>query len=294
MKTQINLIQMFLYLLWFYSSAIAQEIPSRWDELTASDWQLAMQKSSKTCILPIGILEKHGLHAPLGSDLIHVREWAARATKKEYAVVFPDYFYGQIYEAKHQPGTFALPSDLVLQLLEATCEELGRNGFEKIVIINGHGGNPNLLRYFVQTQLDKKRDYAVYFFEPNFDAAFNEQVRKMRKSDPATDQHAGERETSTLLYLRPDLMKMNRAVNESGENLKRLSIPNVYTGIWWYANYPNHYAGEGAKGSREFGQLITDKTVELLAEALKAVKADTKTIQLQNEFYDRVDKLNKK
>lgn len=272
----------------------AQDIPSRWDELTASDWPLAMQKSSKTCILPIGILEKHGLHAPLGSDLIHVREWAARATKKEYAVVFPDYFYGQIYEAKHQPGTFSLPSELVLQLLNATCEELGRNGFEKIVIINGHGGNPSLLRYFVQTQLDKKRNYAVYFFEPTFDAAFNEQVRKIRKSDPATDQHAVERETSTLLYLRPDLMKMDRAVNESGENQKRLSIPNVYTGIWWYANYPNHYAGEGAKGSRELGQLITNKTVELLAQTLKAVKADTKTIQLQNEFYDHVDKLNKK
>ncbi len=89
-------------------------------------------------------------------------------------------------------------------------------------------------------------------------------------------------------------MKMDRAINESGENLKRLSIPNVYTGIWWYANYPNHYAGEGAKGTRELGQLITDKTVELLVQALKAVKADTKTIQLQNEFYDRVDKLNKK
>ncbi len=54
--------------------AIAQELPSRWDELTASDWPKAMEQSASTCILPIGILEKHGPHAPLGSDLIHVRE----------------------------------------------------------------------------------------------------------------------------------------------------------------------------------------------------------------------------
>lgn len=268
----------------------AQRLPARWDELTASDWQKALDSSSRTCILPIGILEKHGPHAPIGSDLIHVREWAARATKKEYAVVFPDYFYGQIYEAKHQPGTFALPSTMVLELLQATCDEIGRNGFNKIVIINGHGGNPNLLRFFVQSQLEKKHDYAVYFFEPSFDSTINAQVKNLRKSDPAMDQHAGERETSTLLYLRPELVKMDSAKIESGNNLKRLSIPDVYTGIWWYASYPNHYAGEGAKATKELGKVITEYTVESLVRALKAVKSDSKTLQLQKEFYDRVKK----
>lgn len=268
----------------------AQILPSRWDELTASDWPKALDSSAKTCILPIGILEKHGPHAPIGSDLIHVREWAARATKKEYAVVFPDYFYGQIYEARHQPGTFALPSTLVLQLLEATCEEIARNGFTKIVIINGHGGNPDLLRFFIQTQLEKRHSYAVYFFEPTPDSALNAQVKKLRKSDASGDMHAGEKETSTLLYLRPDLVKMDSAKNESGANQKRLSIPDAYTAIWWYASFPNHYAGEGAKATKELGKVITDFTVDALAKTLKAIKADTKTLQLQNEFYDRVKK----
>ena len=108
----------------------AQELPARWDELTATDWPRALEKSNKTCILPMGILEKHGPHAPIGSDLIHVREWSARATKKEYAVVFPDYFYGQINEARQQYGTFSLPSKLVWELLDATCEEIARNGFK--------------------------------------------------------------------------------------------------------------------------------------------------------------------
>src|SRR5262245_56696324 len=94
--------------------APAQELPTRWDELAASDWQKALELSKRTAVLPIGVLEKHGPHAPIGSDLIHAREWAARVAKAEYAVVFPDYFYGQIYEARHQPGTFALPSQLIL------------------------------------------------------------------------------------------------------------------------------------------------------------------------------------
>src|SRR5437764_2668877 len=175
--------------------AMAQDLPSRWDELTASDWPKALEKSASTCILPIGILEKHGPHAPMGSDLIQVRESAARVTKSEYAVVFPDYFYGQIYEARHQPGTFALPSKLVWEMLDATCEEIARNGFKKILIVNGHGGNPNFLRFFIQSQLERRREYAVFLHEPAPDPAFTETVNKMRKSDPATDQHAGERET---------------------------------------------------------------------------------------------------
>jgi len=186
-----------------------------------------------------------------------------------------------------------LPAKLILELLDETCAEIARNGFKKIVIINGHGGNPNLLNFFIQTQLEKRRDYAVYFFEPGSDSAFSEKVRKLHKSDPATDQHAGERETSTLLYLRPDLVKMDSAKNPSGENLKRLPLSNLYTAIWWYANYPNHYAGEGAKATRELGQVITEHTIESLVKALKAAKTDTKTLQLQNEFFDRVDKLKK-
>jgi creatinine amidohydrolase len=266
----------------------AQELHSRWDELTASEWPKALNMSSKTCILPIGILEKHGPHVPIGSDLIQVREWAARATKKEYAVVFPDYFYGQINEARHQYGTFALPERVVWDLLEATCDEIGRNGFDKIVIINGHGGNPELIRYFIQTRLEKRRNYAVYFFEPPSDSVYRSKMRSLHKSSEEGDQHAGERETSSLLYLRPDLVKMDSATNESGADQNRLDIPNVYTAIWWYADFPNHYAGEGAKATVELGRLVNEHYIESLVIALKAIKADTKTLELQNEYFNRV------
>jgi creatinine amidohydrolase len=267
--------------------ARAQELPFRWDELTASDWPKALERAAYTAILPIGVLEKHGPHAPIGSDLIHVREWAARVAKQEYAVVFPDYFYGQIYEARHQPGTFALPSRLIWDLLDATCEEIARNGFKKILIVNGHGGNPNFVRFFVQSQLERRRDYVVYFYDPAPDPALSEKMDRMRKSDPAFDQHAGERETSTLLYLRPDLVQMDRAASESGENQKRLATPDLYTAIWWYAGYPNHYAGEGAVATREFGELVTEGRLESLRNALRAVKADTQAPALQKEFFDR-------
>lgn len=273
------------------ANIFAQEIPARWDELTASDWPIALEKSNKTIILPIGILEKHGPHAPIGSDLINVRAWAEGAAKQEYAVVFPDYFYGQINEARHLQGTFAIPDDLAFKLLQATCDEMGRNGFEKIFIINGHGGNPQMLKYFVQTQMARKKNYIVYYFDPTQDQEFQKKVAQMRKSDPAGDMHGGENETSALLYLRPDLVQMDRAKKESGADQQRLpGIPNVYTGIWWYASFPHHYAGEGDKANRELGELITEHRIQTIAKALKAIKEDTETLKIQNLFFEEVDK----
>ncbi len=156
------------------------------------------------------------------------------------------------------------------------------------MIINGHGGNPHLLRFFVQAQLERRRDYVVYFYDPAPDPQYLEQLNKMHKSDIANDMHAGELETSSLLSMRPDLVQIDRATSESGENLNRFSLPNLYTAIWWYASFPNHYAGEGAKATKELGDMMTEYQVQTALKALRAVKSDTKTLQIQNEFFDRV------
>ncbi len=181
-------------------------------------------------------------------------EWAMRVTKKEYAVVFPDYFFGQI-EAKHQPGAFALPAHVVWDLLDATCDEIGRNGFKKILIVHEHGGNPELLKYFIETRLERRREYVVYRYDPN-DKAFNKSLQKLRKSGPDQDccAHAGEDETSEILFLRPELVQLDRANQESGKNLNRLPLPDLFTSVYWYAQFPNHYAGTGAVATREIGR----------------------------------------
>ena len=267
----------------------SQEIPTRWDELTFSDWELALEKSNNTCILPIGILEKHGPGVPIGSDLIRAREWAKRATEEEYAVVFPDYFYGQVNEARQHYGTFSLPSDLTMNLLEATADEIARNGFDKIIIINSHGGNPQMIRYFIQNQLEKKKDYVVYFFEPGMSKEVRDEMMRIRKTELATDQHGGEREASEIKYLRPELLKLERSPDESGENLNRLKLPStLYTAIWWYASYPNHYAGDASFASVELGKLVTENTLNELITAIKSVKNDHQTLEIQREYFKNV------
>src|ERR1700694_3953827 len=75
--------------------AMAQSLPVKWEELTAGDFVSAIQKSQGTCVLPFGILEKHGPQLPVGTDLINVRFVSLRGAVQEYAVVFPEYYFGQ-------------------------------------------------------------------------------------------------------------------------------------------------------------------------------------------------------
>ncbi len=263
--------------------ALAQTKPSvHWEELTASEFVNAMQLAQGTCLLPFGILEKHGPHLPLGTDLIDVRYVALHAAEQEYAIVFPEYYFGQIFEGRHQPGTIAYSTQLQLALLQETADEMARNGCKKIVIVNGHGGNENLLSFFAQTQLDKPRDYVVYVFRPSAPPSGG----PPRKTP--MDMHAGEGETSEMLVARPDLVRLEKASSESGADQQRLKLPEgLYTGIWWYARFPNHYAGDGAAASKDVGQFEVKGGIASVVEVIRAVKADQTTLQLQREFYEK-------
>ncbi len=265
-----------------------QSLPVRWDELLASDWAKAIELSKGVCVLPIGVLEKHGSHVPIGSDLFHAQYRAVNAAKREYAVVFPEYFYGQIYEAKYAEGTFALPPKLIWDLLQATLDEIARNGFKKILVYSTHGGNPHWLRFFMQAQLEKRRDYVVYYFDPKPDPEFQKKILGMRKTPPEGDEHAGERETSSMMDIRPDLVKLDRARNEDGSDKKRLDhLPNLWTGASWYARFPNHYAGHGEAATREFGRFLNEYGVDLLAKTIRQIKEDQVTPKVQQENFDR-------
>jgi creatinine amidohydrolase len=274
----------------FFLSAIALSLPAlaqqklsvRWEELTAPDFAQAISRSGGTCLLPFGIIEKHGPHLPLGTDLLDVRYATLHAAEQEYAVVFPEYYFGQIFEAKHQPGTVAYSGRLQLELLQETTDEMARNGCKKVIIVNGHGGNEHLLPYFAQSQLDTPHDYVVYVF------GLVETPPGGPQKKTSMDMHAGESETSAMMISRPDLVHMDRAASQSGADQAHLHLPeNLYTAIWWYARFPNHYSGEGAAATRELGQYKMDNWIKAIVESIKAAKADQSSLQLQNEFFEK-------
>jgi len=258
------------------------KLSAHWEELTGPDFVEAIKRSQGTCLLPFGILEKHGPHMPLGTDLLNVRYAALHAAEQQYTVVFPEYYFGQISEARHEPGTIAYSRDLQLALLQATTDEMARNGCRKILILNGHGGNDSLLPYFAQSQLDKPHDYVVYLFGERTPASGGP------KRKTSNDQHAGESETSKMMIVRPDLLHQDRAASESGADQHRLNLPEgVYTGIWWYARFPDHYAGDGSAASQELGEYQMKWWVDSVSKVIAAIKADDVSLKMQNEFYEK-------
>jgi len=262
--------------------AQGQSLPVKWEELTAGDFVAAIQKAQGTCVLPFGIIEKHGPHLPLGTDLINVRYAVVHAAAQEYTVVFPEYYFGQIFEAQHQPGAMAYSARLQLELLQETTNEMARNGCQKIIIVNGHGGNNNLLPFFAQSQLASPRDYVVYVYQPELEVPGRPPLKDKAES------HAGGSETSQVMISRPDLVRLDRANSQPGTDLNRLHLPGgVYTGIWWYAKFPNHYAGDGSLAEKQLGEFDMRTSTNKIAEAIRAIKADQESLKLQKEFFQK-------
>ncbi len=261
--------------------AADQKLSVHWEELTGPDFITAIHQAQGVCLLPFGILEKHGPHLPIGTDLINVRWVSERAAEQSYAIVFPAYYFGQIAEARHQPGTISYSMHMQLDLLQETTDEMARNGCKKIIIVNGHGGNVHLLPFFAQAQLETYHDYVVYIYWPE-----TEDLPGRPPLHSSNDQHAGESETSHTLISRPDLVHMDRANEESGADLHRQNLPSgTYTGIWWYARFPNHYSGNGAFATRALGEFDMKAWTDGIVNVIRAVKADNVSLQLQNQFY---------
>ena len=135
--------------------------------------------------------------------MINVRYVSAHAAQQDYAVVFPAYYFGQIFEARHELGRLAYSKHLQMELLQATTDERGRNGCKKILIVNGHGRNNSFL--LAQSQLATPHDYLVYVLG-NAEPASGRPAVKDK-----TDMHAGESATSHIMISRPDLVHMDRA-----------------------------------------------------------------------------------
>ena len=264
----------------------SQNLSPHWEELTGPDFVKALDLAKGVCLLPFGIIEKHGPSGPMGTDLINVRYATFEATKQEYAIVFPEYYFGQIFEAKHQPGTIAYSTRLQLDLLQETTAEMARNGCKKVVIVSGHGGNTNLIAFFAQTTLETPKDYVVYAIT-NAPGQAAQMPAAARPSKPGVDGHAGEAEIASIMAARPELAHPDRAGQQSGADLRRLDLPaNVYTGIWWYARFPNHYQGDAAGATAARGQALQQIRADAIASAIRAIKADQVGPRLQKEFFE--------
>lgn len=259
----------------------------RWEELSGDRFVEAVKECEGVCLVALSVIERHGHHLPLGTDMYEGRGLLSRVAALEPVIEFPDFYFTQIPEARHLAGTISIDGDLMVKLLDNICREIARNGLTKIVLVNSHGGNRGLISFFNMLQLYTPKEYVVYLVDP-----IGVPMEGVTPPWPKADNgHAGPGETSQMLALRPDLVHMD-LVPTDGEGrarnrLQALREANVQTGIWWYADHPTHYQGDATLATAETGEQILASHAQFVARAVRAIKADTESKRLQDEFFAR-------
>ncbi len=256
----------------------------QWEHLTAADFARAMRDTG-VCLIAMGVVEKHSEHLPLGTDFLNGHALCCLAAEREPAVVFPPFYFGQIYEARCFPGTLTLKPTLLLDLIQSVFDEIGRNGFKKIIVVNAHGGNNHLLGFLAQCSLWEQKPYSIYV--PAQHVLPGKEAEWKAILETEYHGHACECETSVSLANHPELVKMDRLPADPALPLGRLDQMPTRSGIWWYANHPDHYAGDARPASREKGLKLRELEVEYLAHYIAQVKADQVVPALEKEFFDR-------
>ena len=262
----------------------------QWELLNGRDFEQAARDCSGVCVLPVGSLERHGDHMPLGTDYLNAHQVACLAAAQEQAVVFPGFYFAQVCESMACPGTIALRPELLVQLLRNVYEEIARNGFRKIIVLNGHGGNWPFLQFMGFTDMNQPRDYLVYY--DNWWVSENAELNEAIASDCAgrPHGHACEWEASVTMYLQGEgSVNASYVPDESVPALDRAGgiEKHAFTGLNWYATCPECYLGNARYATAERGERYVAYNVAEVVALIRAVKSDEALPALQRECFSR-------
>ncbi len=177
-------------------------------ELTRPDFEEWLENEpAPVAIIGIGAIEQHGLHLPLGTDSLGVREFIHEAAKRTNSVCVHPCWPG--YSPHHMafPGTITFSAETLLNVLLDTMESLAAHGVKRIVLINHHGGNDNIMKLAAQMG---KREFRVMVATPS-GPENTELAKKIRyRMQRYFEVHSGPRETAYALNYFPELVEMWR------------------------------------------------------------------------------------
>lgn len=194
--------------------------------LTWTEIDSMADKANVVILQPIGSIEQHGPHLPLIVDAAIATAVTGKALAQLDvnipAYSLPTIYYGKANEHWHFPGTITLSSQTLMAVLMELGESLYRAGFRKLAFINGHGGQPQILEMIARDLHQKYEGFSVF---PLFVWRVpNVAPDLLTPKELELGIHAGDAETSLLLSLLPDQVKMNQAVCEYPQGLPENSL----------------------------------------------------------------------
>lgn len=240
------------------------------EEMTWPEVKAALEKAD-TVLVPIGSIEQHGPHLPLGTDAIAPFEFAKRVAEKIGALVAPAIRPGISPHHMPFPGTITLSPTTFIGLIQDYCRCLAKHGFKRIVLLNGHGGNSSCVGVAVTELHQELPDLQILAFDwwifiPR------ELGRTMGMEEGI---HANKMETSWMLALTPHLVNMEVAVAELPDYPEGMT-PDKF-GLFMSTVKTisdiskSGVVGDATQASKELGEECLSKAVENMARALEEI-----------------------
>jgi creatinine amidohydrolase len=253
-----------------------------WDQLSWPELQERLQQVD-TALLPCGAIEQHGPHLPVDIDYfdaVHLAEAVAAACSEPRPFVLPPIPYGVSYHHEDFPGTLSVTNHNLANFIYDIGMSLARNGIRKLIIVNGHGDNAPTLNFAAQLI---NRDAKIFVCVDTGDTS---DVDVTRLSTTANDIHAGEIETSTTLAIRPEVVQMDKAINETIQfGSEFLDFENDRSVNWYVRTNrisESGVIGDATKATAEKGQQMWEVMIRHLVQFVESVKSKS-----LDELYQR-------
>lgn len=259
----------------------------RYEEFTWPEIREAVAQN-RVAVIPVGTVEQHGPHLPLVTDVLTATEMSRRAVEAipQEAVLLPSVFYSFNEHHMDFPGTIAVAGDTVINYVTDIGKSLAHHGFRKILLVNGHGSNVPYLDICARNITNQSA--AICAMVPWWNLIPKTLMQEVRESEfPGGMAHGCELETSVLLYLKGDLVQMDKAekdmpVQRSEFFYWDIQVPSPVFFQEFFSRYSRTgTTGDPTKATVEKGRRFVEAVVENMIRLIRDLRA--------RRIEDRVD-----
>lgn len=226
-------------------------------------------------LIPVGSNEQHGPNLAISMDIVGATEFCRRASAMMYpkALVAPSMPWGVSYHHMNFPGTITLTPDTFVQILVEVIASLQEHGFERFMIVNGHGGNIAPLGNAV-VRINEELSPAFVGFGTYFSFADKDINEKFNVT--GVIGHACQMETSAAMYLAPQIVKSDSLapgdMTDMTHGFRQTMQKYGVTVPWRFDEYTRNGAlGDATTSSLEYGTAMMESALENFTEFLKEV-----------------------
>jgi len=226
-------------------------------------------KEIDTVIVPLGTVEQHGPHLPVGTDVFIPITVAKRVAEKTRVLVAPPIYYGNSLSMADMKGVFTITPDSLAVLLLDLCRSFVKQGFKKSICLNGHGGNKQVLSFIGQ---QARMETGALIVRIDWWDIVAEEMPKICETAVV---HADEGETSMMLACRPELVDMKKATkDDTSAKLtdaltggKPKNLPQVFVPFTKWSK--TGLIGDATKASKAKGDKIMKAVVDNIVSFLR-------------------------